>query len=100
MRTYLSFAEHVGAAVPAETSMHSVAAVGDALIVAQLAFDLHCRTRETDVHRVGARAEVLAGATPAGASDDRRRGYDVADRFAETAAGDLHGQLLFNREHA
>src|SRR5262245_27088410 len=97
MRPRLRPGEHVRPAFRAELTVHLVAAVGDALIVAEFPLDLDLIRREEDVDRSAAGTDFLAQPAPTNPRDDRLRRDLVAHRPAQTSAGGGHVILLCAR---
>jgi succinate-semialdehyde dehydrogenase / glutarate-semialdehyde dehydrogenase len=84
------FAEHGRTAGRTETSVHDVATLGNAPVVAQTPLNLHGVCGETDVYGGIPGSQVLAHPAPAGARHDRLRGCPIADGPAQTTPSNLH----------
>jgi len=93
VRPYLSLAKELSAAISAEPTVHSIAAVRDTRKVACLPHNLERRRAEASVHRSAACAQVLAVPTPTHARNDRQLQAFPANRTAEAPASHCHRSL-------
>jgi len=93
MRPGLGFAKERSSARRAESPVHSVPTVGNALVVARLSG--HCKglAAETSIDRSAAGTEILTVPAPAHACHDRRLSAFPVNCCAKTSSCDRHSAL-------
>jgi hypothetical protein len=87
-------AEKLRAANAAKPPMHLAAAVGNALEIAEFAFDTERIARKAGIDSPAAGSEVLAETTPTDARDNGRSRDLIAHSPAQTPSGDHHGNSI------
>jgi len=92
--------EEVRSALWAEAPQHGIAAVGDAVVFAQLAAHREGIGWEADVHRAAASPYVLTDAAPADPGDDGGGTDRVTYCPAQAATADVHGGCSLERDKA
>ena len=89
----LRLAKERSTAIPAEPTVHSIAAVRNARKVARLSRNLERRRAKARANRSAACAQVLTVPAPAHARNDRRLQAFPANRTAEASSSHCHRSL-------